>query len=91
MSREVVFFDTKFLVYCNDLAAGRKAKIASSLVAEALLIRNGFISIQVLQEYFSALTKKLSVPADQAQRAVESAAELSVISLNPSAALNCRK
>jgi len=61
------FVDTNILVYAHDLDAGAKNSIARELVADLWKTRSGILSTQVLQEYFVAITKKVSNPLNAAQ------------------------
>jgi predicted nucleic acid-binding protein len=72
------FFDTNVLVYADDRAAPAKQRRALALVAEHRRARTGVLSLQVLQEYFVTVTKKLGVDAATARRKVELLAEFDV-------------
>lgn len=72
------FFDTNVLIYADDKAAPAKQRKALSLVAEHRRTRTGVVSLQVLQEYFVAVTRKLHVEAAIARRKVELLAEFDV-------------
>jgi predicted nucleic acid-binding protein len=72
------FFDTNVLVCADDKAAPRKQRRAIELVAEHRRERTGVVSLQVLQEYFVTVTKKLAVDAKIARRKVELLAEFDV-------------
>jgi len=72
------FFDTNVLVYADDASAPTKQQRAVDLVAECLRNGNGVVSLQVLQEYFVTITKKLGVDANVARRKVELLAEFDV-------------
>lgn len=62
---EVVYFlDTNVLVYAYDLSAGQKHILAAQLVEECWGNENGCLSIQVLQEFFVTVTRKIAVPLD---------------------------
>jgi predicted nucleic acid-binding protein len=65
------FFDTNVLVYADDASVPKKQERAITLFAEHLRRGTAVVSLQVLQEYFVAATRKLSVAADVAQRKVE--------------------
>lgn len=65
------FFDTNVLVYADDAASPAKQTRAVSLFAEHWKQDAAVISLQVMQEYFSAATRKLGVSAETAQRKVE--------------------
>jgi predicted nucleic acid-binding protein len=69
------FFDTNVLVYADDQAAPAKQRRAIELVAEHRRARSGVVSLQVLQEYFVTVTKKMRVDAAIARRRVELLAE----------------
>ena len=74
------FFDTNVLVYADDKGAPAKQKRAVELVSEHRRSRTGVISLQVLQEYFVTVTRKLHVDARIARRKVELLAEFDVAS-----------
>jgi predicted nucleic acid-binding protein len=59
---ELVFVDTNVLVYAYDLSAGDKHERARRLVEELRRTRQGCISIQVLQEFFVNVTRKIPNP-----------------------------
>jgi len=65
------FFDTNIIVYTDDTAAPAKQARALSLFAEHWKHEASVVSLQVMQEYFSAATRKLGVTAETAQRKVE--------------------
>jgi predicted nucleic acid-binding protein len=73
------FFDTNILVYADDNADAGKQGRAIELVAEHRRSRTGVLSLQVLQEYFVAATRKLGVDAANARRKVELLAEFDVV------------
>ncbi len=72
------FFDTNILVYADDKAAPAKQRCALDLVAEHRRAGTGVVSLQVLQEYFVAVTRKLHVDPRIARRKVELLAEFDV-------------
>lgn len=72
------FFDTNVLVYTDDKAAPAKQRRAVDLVAEHRRAGTGVVSLQVLQEYFVTVTRKLHLDASLARRKVELLAELDV-------------
>jgi len=72
------FFDTNILVYADDKAAPAKQRRALDLVAEHRRARTGVVSLQVLQEYFATVTRKLRVDRSIARRKVELLAEFDV-------------
>lgn len=72
------FFDTNVLVYADDKAAPAKQRRALELVAEHRRAGTGVVSMQVLQEYFVTVTRKLHVDPSIARRKVELLAEFDV-------------
>jgi predicted nucleic acid-binding protein len=72
------FFDTNVLIYADDKAASAKQRRAIDLVAEHRRARTGVVSMQVLQEYFVTVTKKLRLDPSIARRKVELLAEFDV-------------
>jgi predicted nucleic acid-binding protein len=72
------FFDTNVLIYADDKAAPAKQRRAIDLIAEHRRARTGVVSMQVLQEYFVTVTKKLRVDPSIARRKVELLAEFDV-------------
>jgi predicted nucleic acid-binding protein len=72
------FFDTNVLLYSDDKAAPAKQSRALALVAEHRRAGTGVVSMQVLQEYFVSVTRKLRVDAAIARRKVELLAEFDV-------------
>jgi predicted nucleic acid-binding protein len=72
------FFDTNVLIYADDKAAVAKQRRALKLLAEHRRARTGVVSMQVLQEYFVTVTRKLRVDPAVARRKVELLAEFDV-------------
>jgi predicted nucleic acid-binding protein len=72
------FFDTNVLVYADDKASPAKQRRALSLLAEHRRAVTGVVSLQVLQEYFVTVTRKLGVDSRIARRKVELLAEFDV-------------
>lgn len=56
------FVDTNILVYAHDTAAGRKHQLAKNLLSELWESGNGCLSIQVLQEFYVTITRKVAKP-----------------------------
>jgi predicted nucleic acid-binding protein len=67
----LAFFDTNILVYADDRGSPEKQQKAAALFAAHLQQGTAVVSLQVLQEYFAAATRKLGVPPETAQRKVE--------------------
>jgi predicted nucleic acid-binding protein len=72
------FFDTNVLIYADDKAAPAKQRRAIELLAQHRRARTGVLSLQVLQEYFVTVTRKLRVDVVIARRKVELLAEFDV-------------
>ena len=72
------FFDTNILLYADDKATPAKQRRALELVAEHRRARTGVVSLQVLQEYFVTVTRKLHLDPRIARRKVELLAEFDV-------------
>lgn len=68
---DLAFFDTNILVYADDAAYPGKQEKAIGLVAKHFRQGTAVVSLQVLQEYFVAATRKLNVAPEVAQRKVE--------------------
>lgn len=65
------FLDTNILVYAYDRSAGHKHKLAVQLMEECWKNENGCLSVQVLQEFYVTVTRKISLPLDhQATRQI---------------------
>ncbi|MBI4957301.1 MAG: PIN domain-containing protein [Myxococcales bacterium] len=56
------FVDTSVLVYAEDRDAGPKHRVARDLLVELWNSRQGVVSVQVLQEFYVAVTKKPKRP-----------------------------
>jgi len=57
-----IFLDTNILVYAHDKTAGRKHEISKELLVNLWNNGRGILSVQVLQELFVILTKKIPLP-----------------------------
>ncbi len=75
----LAFFDTNVLVYADDAAWPDKQERAIAIVSDHLRRGRAVVSLQVLQEYFVAATRKLKVPPETAQRKVEILARARVV------------
>jgi len=56
------FVDTNVLVYAHDVDAGPKQAIAASLLRDLWNAGLGVLSMQVLQEFYVNVTKKIAAP-----------------------------
>jgi len=59
---DVVFVDSNILVYAHDAEAGRKRQRAEELLRQLWESGAGRVSVQVLQEFYINVTKKLAAP-----------------------------
>jgi len=60
------FVDTNVLIYAHDQDAGRKREIAKELLRELWSERRGVLSMQVLQEFYVNVTRKIASPLPKA-------------------------
>lgn len=67
----LAFFDTNILVYSDDASLSKKQSLAIRLISDHQRRGSLVVSLQVMQEYFAATTKKLRVDPEIAQRKVE--------------------
>ncbi len=65
------FLDTNVLVYAEDMDYPIKQRVAKELIFEHLRNKTGVVSLQVLQEFFVNVTKKLKVDVETARFKVE--------------------
>lgn len=56
------FVDTNILVYAHDLDAGMKREVAAARIKELWQTGMGVISIQVMQEFYVNVTRKIARP-----------------------------
>lgn len=62
MNEDKIFVDTNVLVYGHDVDAGQKHQIAQGLLFDLWNNRTGVLSVQVLQEFYVTVTRKLIHP-----------------------------
>ena len=60
--RPRAFVDANVLVYAFDSSAGQKKAVAEGLLAELWESGAGCLSVQVLQEFFVTVTRKVATP-----------------------------
>src|SRR5260370_27069325 len=75
----LAFFDTNILIYADDASAPQKQARAIRLIADHQRRGLAVISLQVMQEYFAAVTRKLGVDPELAQRKVQLLARGAVV------------
>ncbi len=60
------FVDTNVLIYAHDADAGPKHEIARSALEQLWAERTGVLSLQVLQEFYVNVTRKIRTPLSKA-------------------------
>lgn len=76
------FLDTNVLVYTDDGGDRRRARLGLAAVQDAIESREGVISTQVLQEYFSVTTRKLGTDPAVARRKMQLFATMEVLQVD---------
>lgn len=61
------FVDTNILVYAFDISAGPKRNTARDLISTLWETRCGCLSVQVLQEFYNTVTRKIPTPLTSEQ------------------------
>jgi predicted nucleic acid-binding protein len=56
------FIDTNVLIYAHDIDASAKHQIAKAVLRELWSERTGVLSMQVLQEFYVNVTRKIPIP-----------------------------
>ena len=71
--KDRVFLDTNILVYAYDRHDPRKQGIAQSLLIDGMENESAALSVQVLGEFFSVVTRQIKQPmtTDEAKEAIE--------------------
>lgn len=71
------FVDTNVLIYAHDVDAGAKHQIANAKLRELWQEETGVVSMQVLQEFYVNVTRKIArpLPRDRARAVVATYAE----------------
>lgn len=59
-----VFVDTNIVVYAHDKTAGAKHITARNIILDLWENKRGCLSIQVMQEFYVAVTQKVAKPMD---------------------------
>ena len=78
----LAFVDTNILVYAFDRSEGKKHTLAAGLIGSLWQSRSGCISIQVLQEFYVAMTrpKGQGLSLQESQRIISSFAYWQIVS-----------
>ena len=77
------FIDTNVLVYADDVRDPGKRDRARELIRTLMQDRRGVLSLQVLQEFFSAATRKLGMSSQDAKRRVVLYSRFDTVTLAP--------
>ena len=77
------FIDTNVLVYADDVRDQRKRARARELIRALMRDRRGVLSLQVLQEFFAAATRKLGMSSQEAKRRVVAYSRFDTVTLAP--------
>lgn len=73
------FLDTNIIAYTDDAEEPHRQAVSLELMSKAFSGSSGVVSVQVLQEYYSAATRKLGVEPALARRKVEILSRLEVV------------
>lgn len=76
------FLDTNVLIYAHDARDTRKRTRARELIRRLLREQRGVLSLQVLQEFFAAATRKLSMSSEDARRRIMQYSRFDVVTLD---------
>ena len=85
-----IFVDTNILVYAYDRSEPEKQVLALAVLDQLTEARAGVISAQVMSEFFSAITRKISaplLPADAYQRLENYQQSWEVVDVTPEVVL----
>ena len=75
------FLDTNVLIYAHDARSPSKRDRARELIRRLMRERRGVLSLQVLQEFFAAATRKLGMSSEDAGRRVVQYSRFDVVTL----------
>ena len=78
-----VFFDSNVLIYRIDYRDAHKNAIAAALIDAALADGSAMISTQSLQEFYSAATRKLGIPAEDVKNVAVEYRRARIVQLTP--------
>lgn len=73
MNEGKIFLDTNILVYGHDADAGQKHGMARDILAELWNLGTGVLSVQVLQEFYVTMTRKVlhPLPSNRARHIIQ--------------------
>src|ERR1043166_8858893 len=75
------FLDTNVLLYAEDIRSPEKRERAQNLIDQISRSENAVLSLQVLQEYFAAATRKLGLSTDFVEKRIQQYAGWQVVTL----------
>ena len=75
--------DANVLVYADDARDRRKQARARELIRRLMRERRGVLSLQILQEFFAAATRKLGMSSKEAKQRVSLYSRFDVVTLTP--------
>ena len=75
------FLDTNVLIYAHAARSPRKQTRARELIRRLMRERRGVLSLQVLQEFFAAATRKLGISGEDARRRIVHYSRFDVVTL----------
>ena len=75
------FLDTNILIHAHDARGPHKRACARELIRRLLRERRGVLSLQVLQEFFAAATRKLGMSSREAGRRIVQYSRFDVVTL----------
>lgn len=76
------FLDTNVLIYADDARDLRKRECARELIRRLMHEGRGVLSLQVLQEFFAAATRKLNMSSEDARNRIVQYSRFDVVTLN---------
>ncbi len=77
------FIDTNILIYSVDRADPAKQEIALEIISRHAKARTGVISTQVLQEFYSAATRKLGIDPLRARQHLRDFQVFDIVQVTP--------
>ena len=83
MTDGLTFVDTNILVYAEDGRETARRDVAARVLSELWSSGFGVLSTQVLQEFYNAATRKLTMSPEAARRIVAQYAEWPVVETTP--------
>ncbi|MBC9867253.1 MAG: PIN domain-containing protein [Opitutae bacterium] len=80
---EPLFFDTNIVFYAFDSSEHEKQPIAQDLIANAIATGSGWISVQVLGEFFHVtVVRKQLMTSEEAEKVILSLYALNIVDLD---------